>query len=178
MVSDFTHRVKLTRSSRSLNPCCNGRWSLTRSSGRGCHFFLGLNPCCNGRWSLTKLGLNYRDLSLNPCCNGRWSLTDSWLRKKNVCVLILVVMEDGLWQAFVVCNKLGLVLILVVMEDGLWLSYNFQNGVSESLNPCCNGRWSLTLARAIPSASSSLNPCCNGRWSLTQLGSLPVLEKS
>ena len=37
-------------------------------------------------------------------------------------VLILVVMEDGLWRLQFECNELHLfrVLILVLMEDGLW----------------------------------------------------------
>ena len=88
-------------------------------------------------------------------------------------VLILVVMEDGLelnkhlniklWQQFV--------LILVVMEDGLellklWLI----NQLKLSLNPCCNGRWSRTVAvSASQLTRRSLNPCCNGRWSRTPL---------
>ena len=36
-----------------------------------------------------------------------------------------------------------------------------------SLNPCCNGRWSLTHEDNFTIAKLSLNPCCNGRWSLT-----------
>ena len=37
-------------------------------------------------------------------------------------VLILVLMEDGLWQVFAmtIWNKKRKVLILVLMEDGLW----------------------------------------------------------
>ena len=60
--------------------------------------------------------------SLNPCCNGRWSRTDfrkameDWLW-----VLILVVMEDDLWQPFSEpSSSTSNVLILVVMEDDLW----------------------------------------------------------
>ena len=56
-------------------------------------------------------------------------------------------MEDGL----VLCSRIRLscscrVLILVVMEDGLVQRY--EDGdvfVNESLNPCCNGRWSRTV---------------------------------
>ena len=38
-----------------------------------------------------------------------------------------------------------------------------------SLNPCCNGRWSLrTRANYVQKRKTGLNPCCNGRWSLSR----------
>ena len=40
--------------SRSLNPCCNGRWSRTNYSCNNSLFSSCLNPCCNGRWSRTR----------------------------------------------------------------------------------------------------------------------------
>ena len=96
-----------------------------------------LNPCCNGRWSLTSRVMNNVEIfkeSLNPCCNGRWSLTTqtrTMTMSTNMRVLILKTLES--------------VLILVVMEDGLWQGREIpiRKGVL-SLNPCCNGRWSLT----------------------------------
>ena len=64
-------------------------------------------------------------LSLNPCCNGIWSLT-TIAEKATVLkpgVLILVVMEYGLWQfPTKVETLIFFVLILVVMEYGLWQS--------------------------------------------------------
>ena len=109
-------------------------------------------------------------------------------------VLILVVMEDGLWSLFYWGSAPeGHVLILVVMEDGLWSVKKVLSDDKEgSLNPCCNGRWSLIISYRqlwepkIPvlilvvmedglwfplswffsPLSNGLNPCCNGRWSL------------
>ena len=68
------------------------------------NYFLekSLNPCCNGRWSLTYYkedGSDWSWSSLNPCCNGRWSLTFLVIQTPDFeggHVLILVVMEDGL----------------------------------------------------------------------------------
>ena len=43
------------------------------------------------------------------------------------------------------------------------------DAVEQSLNPCCNGRWSRTnFANFKSNSQSSLNPCCNGRWSRTR----------
>ena len=63
-------------------------------------------------------------MSLNPCCNGRWSRTPEKLKDavKEVFVLILVVMEDGL----------------------VLLSQSLLSVMKMGLNPCCNGRWSRT----------------------------------
>ena len=152
MVSDGKKHHKNTFKN-SLNPCCNGRWSLTRAAtARHKPLRTRLNPCCNGRWSLTAhrgMDSGCAGLCLNPCCNGRWSLTDaSSVQPKVYTVLILVVMEDGLWLEYI---------------DGAF------DMVEESLNPCCNGRWSLTVWTKFRSRlrNCRLNPCCNGRWSLT-----------
>ena len=84
-----------------------------------------LNPCSNGRWSLSsdQVCNNCRCWSLNPCSNGRWSLRHTTISPsgKSKCVLILVLMADGLWG-------------WSIMYDGSRLT---------SLNPCSNGRWSL-----------------------------------
>ena len=96
-------------------------WPFVDIYGHSCPF----NPCCNGRWSLTNslLMAKHTCTRLNPCFNGRWSLT--WL------YIILSAM------------KVNIVLILVLMEDGLWLwrTGSVPRCIS-SLNPCCSGRWS------------------------------------
>ena len=56
-------------------------------------------------------------------------------------------MEDGLWRDKKYESKFygGEVLILVLMEDGLWQMYHSEFYNQDiSLNPCFNGRWSLT----------------------------------
>ena len=65
--------------------------------------------------------------SLNPCCNGRGSKTQRrriYAKLKQIDVLILVVMEEGLrpGDTFMVPEEYG-------------------------LNPCCNGRGSKTPYR-------------------------------
>ncbi len=87
-----------------------------------------------------------------------------------VLVLILVLMEDGLWQQRrSIYNTGNRVLILVLMEDGLWRqSVLILYKIAKSLNPCFNGRWSLTISFVRDdNGEYSLNPCFNGRWSLT-----------
>ena len=109
-----------------LNPCSNGIWSLTTRGGRIDHsngvlilvlmeyglwhdnrntYQLNrcLNPCSNGIWSLTLATGEWVDDGLerlNPCSNGIWSLTIilSIFWSTSV-VLILVLMEYGLWPA-------------------------------------------------------------------------------
>ena len=180
-----------------LNPCCNGRWSLTSLASRKwdcekCVLILvvmedglwlpqkrlqnwkSLNPCCNGRWSLTPLQPSWASAPscLNPCCNGRWSLTTRnniiafWKQCLNPCC-------NGRWSLTYYENKdwrfSDNVLILVVMEDGLWLTPKWWARTRKGLNPCCNGRWSLTeYVFHNLTEWMSLNPCCNGRWSLTE----------
>ena len=61
-------------------------------------------------------------------------------------VLILVLMEDTLrellWQ---VLQKLESVLILVLMEDTLRVKKLTIYQISQSLNPCFNGRYSQSF---------------------------------
>ena len=151
MVSDLLSLRDLLPTS-CLNPCCNGRWALTPKPAR-CSWWQCLNPCCNGIWSLTMWtscitrqksclnpcfnGWRFRSPSrftpsyrcstrgLNPCCDGMWSLTPS--RRRD-------------------CSMHAGVLILVVMEDGLWQPKSHKQAQLEKwcLNPCCNGRWSLS----------------------------------
>ena len=91
----------------SLNPCRNGRCSLRLTYWPNSTTMLCLNPCCNGRCSLSCRTSMFRNIAacLNPCCNGRCSL--SLKRESNrPChrsVLILVVMENALWDRTVVC---------------------------------------------------------------------------
>ena len=87
-------------------------------------------------------------------------------------VLILVVVDDGLVltnaRAYDYCKA---VLILVVVDDGLVPHKDLLMCVlSQSLNPCCSGRWSRTVTSTMLSSSiwSGLNPCCSGRWSRTE----------
>ena len=93
-----------------LNPCSNGIWSLTLMQLTLMKNVRSLNPCSNGIWSLTsKEGLcTTITLSLNPCSNGIWSLT-VLLSFKRYCphVLILVLMEYGLWQKLWLIQLIG-----------------------------------------------------------------------
>ena len=110
-----------------LNPCSNGIWSLTPSGRDRVTVASCLNPCSNGIWSLTVMRQTpvMRPACLNPCSNGIWSLTRNSHRKKlRRCVLILVLMEYGLWLS-------------------AWYSKHWRIG----LNPCSNGIWSLTQGR-------------------------------
>ena len=60
-------------------------------------------------------------------------------------VLILVLMEYGLWRKIQDEEIRDAVLILVLMEYGLWPDGQHADGVAVSrLNPCSNGIWSLT----------------------------------
>ena len=148
MVSDPGYLgLLLIGSEVGLNPCCNGRWSLTRLShvARFC-FVLILVVMEDGLWLVELLKLYHYEECLNPCCNGRWSLT----------LLIYLSLYSTS------------VLILVVMEDGLWRSWPSNIPLQGGLNPCCNGRWSLTLHFMVKVKMKCLNPCCNGRWSLTR----------
>ena len=87
-------------------------------------------------------------IGLNPCSNGIWSLTAGVARFGLAHgVLILVLMEYGLWRSVQQGSvlKLSLVLILVLMEYGLWPNTAASlAGVAARLNPCSNGIWSLT----------------------------------
>ena len=72
------------------------------------------------------------------------------------------------------------VLILVLMEYGLWrVSVEYYLALA-SLNPCSNGIWSLTLKTiTMVIRNNSLNPCSNGIWSLTILaGTRIVVSRS
>ena len=66
-------------------------------------------------------------------------------------VLILVLMEYGLWRVSALSTaEIPIVLILVLMEYGLWLAGAARTAASvTSLNPCSNGIWSLTAAFVI-----------------------------
>ena len=62
------------------------------------------------------------------------------------------------------------VLILVVVDNGLVLNdKSLTIATNESLNPCCSGQWSRTLAKSVLKHTTKpcLNPCCSGRWSRT-----------
>ena len=68
-------------------------------------------------------------------------------------------------------NNANCVLILVVVEDGLVpvTVFGYKRKLDKSLNPCCSGRWSRTGDRILLCAVwDGLNPCCSGRWSRTR----------
>ena len=60
----------------SLNPCFNGRYSLSAALIYDVKSPLCLNPCFNGRYSLRLADFNELNnvTRLNPCFNGRYSL--------------------------------------------------------------------------------------------------------
>ena len=178
MVSDTTSAEVEIADDECLNPCSNGIWSLTGRQSCKWMTSMCLNPCSNGIWSLT---------SNRRCCPpSQWT------------VLILVLMEYGLWQKRSERWELrATVLILVLMEYGLWLDMLDSTEIKTSgLNPCSNGIWSLTwdgaalfklitrvlilvlmeygLWREVMNKGrkpvTGLNPCSNGIWSLTAWG--------
>ena len=187
-------------SSVSLNPCCNGRWSLTGTI-RQAYGTLGLNPCCNGNLRLSQMNkaelvpaLSWRrrfsvkmvsDLCcslqlelprgcLNPCCNGnlrlaRWTMPSSLEHCHGI--------GDSRWKWSLTDSITSSVMLTYSLNpccNGRWSLTNkelivFPRGLG--LNPCCNGRWSLTWQESTSLMQEmGLNPCCNGRWSLTIWG--------
>ena len=133
-----------------LNPCFNGRYSLSSLDdllagevlgvlilvlmedtlwGNNLFFSYGykkcLNPCFNGRYSLRE-GFDYNKQfiqRLNPCFNGRYSLSYN--------------------KQFIQLD--WYVLILVLMEDTLWGTTTKYSRMVACLNPCFNGRYSLRI---------------------------------
>ena len=62
------------------------------------------------------------------------------------------------------------VLILVVVDNGLVLRVILNKWwIPSSLNPCCSGQWSRTIANYSNNnyPYPGLNPCCSGQWSRT-----------
>ena len=54
MVSDLMNAVIVSKITNSLNPYCNGTWSLTKLGDKTPkELYECLNPYCNGTWSLT-----------------------------------------------------------------------------------------------------------------------------
>ena len=60
------------------------------------------------------------------------------------------------------------VLILVVMEYTQWAAQRTNFVALSSLNPCCNGIYSMSKKKVWMSGKQSLNPCCNGIYSMRQ----------
>ena len=59
-----------------LNPCCNGRYSMSNLAVLYTDNEFSLNPCCNGRYSMSLENGVFRVIDgLNPCCNGRYSMS-------------------------------------------------------------------------------------------------------
>ena len=151
MLSESAIKSPLAKVVLGLNPCCNGRCSLrlpnfhfseeikivlilvVMEDALWVPYLVSvllakfrLNPCCNGRCSLRRWEYQgaWRCFKcLNPCCNGRCSLRQQGNEKTKDFnrVLILVVMEDALWEVTQSPKAIiKEVLILVVMEDALW----------------------------------------------------------
>ena len=152
----------------------------------------------DGLWGTQKTLVDTVHICLNPCCCGWWSLSppESFIIMAFPwSVLILVVVDDGLWVRWIVTQRGGQssVLILVVVDDGLWVRNPFTQGLqfadvlilvvvddglwaywrevykefTESLNPCCCGWWSLRRNPFTQGLQfAGLNPCCCGWWSL------------
>ena len=140
-------------------------------------YIRGLNPCSNGIWSLTRLSrIFYWDIQVLILVLMEYGL---WQYRLHVegqyCrVLILVLMEYGLWpvEGPTASTAAFIVLILVLMEYGLWLMSDAKTRfIDPSLNPCSNGIWSLTVHGGMPEDNRQirLNPCSNGIWSLTKI---------
>ena len=106
-----------------LNPCFNGRYSRSYGKKKSANSERCLNPCFNGRYSRRSCLTSRCQFgeSLNPCFNGRYSRRIAAIKKKNLyVVLILVLMEDTLGVVgFVLAIDYPIVLILVLMEDTL-----------------------------------------------------------
>ena len=143
-------------------------------------------PCCkvqpwvlilvlmeDTHWEEEKAAFLKEMNGLNPCFNGRYSLRSCLLRCRVRCrVLILVLMEDTHWGLgeMQIGDFFG-VLILVLMEDTHWadLPLKLRKGYY-SLNPCFNGRYSLSeVLRLFAVRLGGLNPCFNGRYSLSKV---------
>ncbi len=150
MVTDI-HSLCISHRMQSLNPYCNGRWSLTTDWNNWPKRILTvliLIVMEDGHWQLTDIKIRVNTPSLNPYCNGRWSLTrqNPFGGNTQVC---LNPYCNGRWS----------------LTDG---NLTFCHFGYSSLNPYCNGRWSLTtINRSLLWSNACLNPYCNGRWSLT-----------
>ena len=84
-------------------------------------------------------------------------------------VLILVVMEYTQW-GFIVHEPEIVYLSLNPCCNGIYsMSHTFvYNKYAMSLNPCCNGIYSMrSCTRHEPVHTVSLNPCCNGIYSMS-----------
>ena len=87
-------------------------------------------------------------------------------------VLILVVMEYTQWeQNKKILKEYSKVLILVVMEYTQWVFVDSKGKLRASLNPCCNGIYSMSDEESNNQGGlTCLNPCCNGIYSMRYSG--------
>ena len=135
-----------------LNPCSNGIWSLTVHSSAARTEPSCLNPCSNGIWSLTterpSVVSSAAVLILVLMEYGLWRPLRGLSMAAWDTVLILVLMEYGLWpRPDKLRTRCWTVLILVLMEYGLWRRAPVSARALKRLNPCSNGIWSLTDLR-------------------------------
>ena len=85
----------------SLNPCCNGIYSMRCVIAFSLALLsICLNPCCNGIYSMRVFSFHQKQnlFCLNPCCNGIYSMRHRDCNSKLYAVLILVVMEYTQWE--------------------------------------------------------------------------------
>ena len=139
------------RRSRCLNPYSIGRYSVRVNLPFHIHLIYGLNPYSIGRYSVSVYGFGEMQklfTSLNPYSIGRYSVSllrfdllvenisclipysigrysvshyIFSLKKRLFCVLILILLEDTLWDVELgYFGKTIYVLILILLEDTLW----------------------------------------------------------
>ena len=120
-------QINLLSNSNSLNPCCNGIYSMRPVTWGYVRLqVLILVVMEYTQWDVTTtryLGL----CCLNPCCNGIYSMS-VWHETIThyLEVLILVVMEYTQWEMDIneIFTSFKKVLILVVMEYTQWVNVN------------------------------------------------------
>ena len=144
----------------------------SRNLGLPICFSQSLNPCCNGIYSMRKTKTKkFKLRSLNPCCNGIYSMStwfDTFSSASIAQVLILVVMEYTQWE--IVYSLLTLMVVsLNPCCNGIYsMSPVIICGqeTPQRLNPCCNGIYSMRALCMHWFGISRLNPCCNGIYSM------------
>ena len=134
--------------------------------------FFCLNPCFNGRYSLSieekfdQQGFT-EVLILVLMEDTHWVKKSSGRRSKKV--LILVLMEDTHWELYNTEEQHS-PWCLNPCFNGRYSLRALSDpyvGSSASLNPCFNGRYSLRrLYDEYLKSLGRLNPCFNGRYSL------------
>ena len=185
------------KTSLCLNPCCNGIYSMSGEADVDalyqCVLILVVmeytqwgHTSCSTSWQIRVLILvvmEYTQWAYSSCNRiefcfwvlilvvmeyTQWAVT-VLLSGAQLNVLILVVMEYTQWGlSSRIPDKIITVLILVVMEYTQWEETSGREQLLiMSLNPCCNGIYSMrNLMSGLIYHSTCLNPCCNGIYSM------------